>query len=409
VGDGSLIPGRDPFIALAPYRVLVRWARWKVWLNRYGDVLLAVGIGVALVVEMLLWEGGGDKTLATALLVLASAALVVRRSQPIPSFVVCWLGLFGAAHFVRGFDNGSSAFVVIYFLSLFSLGAYTRGREVAVSVLLVLIGIVVFVASDSDGSPGMGDAVFATVFVGGPWATGLALRLRRDLAVANERLRVEQEEKTRRAVAEERSTIARELHDVVAHAISVTVLQSRGARRMLGRDEAKVRGALDAIEHTNTQALGDMRRLLAILRDTEGDAESDTATAPQPSLSRLDELLEDVRGSGLPVEVSTSGDNLDVPPGVDLSAYRIIQEALTNVLKHAGPATARVELTYGEDDLTLRVTDDGKVASEANGNPGHGLLGIRERVAVVGGEVETGPCPGGGFEVRARLPYSVEA
>ena len=257
--------------------------QWKVWLNRYGDVLLAVVIGVALVVEVLLWDGGGDKTPATALLVLASAALVVRRTQPIPAFVVCWLGLFGAAYFVPGFDNGSSAFVVIYFLSLFSLGAHTHGREVAVSVLLVLIGIVVFVATDSDGSPSLGDAVFATVFVGGPWATGLALRLRRELAVANERLRVEQEEKTRRAIAEERSTIARELHDVVAHAISVTVLQSRGARRMLGRDEEKVRSALDAIEHTNTQALGDMRRLLAILRDTEGDAADRAAALVVPA------------------------------------------------------------------------------------------------------------------------------
>ena len=383
------------------YLVLVQW---KVLLSRYGDVLLAALMGVALVVEMLLWEGG-DKTPGVVLLVLASAALVFRRIQPIPSFMVCWLSLFGATHFVPGFDNESSAFVVIYFLSLFSLGAHARGREVAVSALLVLIGIVVFVATDSDGSPGLGDAVFATVFVGGPWATGLALRLRRELAVANERLRVEQAETTRRAVAEERSTIARELHDVVAHAISVTVLQSRGARRMLGRDEEKVRSALDAIEHTNTQALGDMRRLLAILRDTEGDA----ATTPQPSLSRLDELVEDVRSSGLPVEVSTAGDNGDVPPGVDLSAYRIIQEALTNVLKHAGPATARVELTYGDDDLTLRVTDDGRAVSAPNGSPGHGLLGIRERVAVVGGEVEAGPSQGGGFEVRARLPYSVEA
>jgi signal transduction histidine kinase len=404
VNDGTVIPGRDPFGAQAPYLVLVRWARWKVWLNRYGDVLLAGALGLALLTEMLLWDGG-DKTPGVVLVVLASAGLAVRRTQPIPAFIVCWLGLMGAVYFMPGFDNGSSVFVVIYFLSLFSLGAHTRGREVPVSVLLVLIGVVVFVVGDSDGPVMPGDIVFATVFVGGPWATGLALRLRRDLAVTNERLRVEQVEKTRRAIAEERSTIARELHDVVAHAISVTVLQSRGARRMLGRDEEKVRSALDAIEHTNTQALGDMRRLLAILRDTEGDA----ATAPQPSLARLDELLDDVRGSGLPVEVSTAGDNLDVPPGVDLSAYRIIQEALTNVLKHAGPASARVELTYGPDDLTLRVTDDGKVASAPNGSPGHGLLGIRERVAVVGGEVNAGPCPDGGFEVRARLPYSIDA
>ncbi len=382
--------------------------QWKAWLNRYGDVLLAVLVGAALVIEVLLWDGG-DKTYGVALLVLAAAALVVRRTQPILSFAVCWLGLFGATYFVPGFDNGSSSFVVVYFVSLFSLGAHTRRREVGAAVLFVLTGIVVFLVTDSDGGPTLGDAVFATVFVGGPWATGLALRLRRELAVANEQLRVEQEEKTRRAIAEERSTIARELHDVVAHAISVTVLQSRGARRMLGRDEEKVRSALDAIEHTNTQALGDMRRLLAILRDTEGDAEGDPATAPQPSLSRLDELLEDVRGSGLPVEVSRAGENTDVPPGVDLSAYRIIQEALTNVLKHAGPATARVELTYGEDDLTLRVTDDGRTASAPNGTRGHGLLGIQERVAVVGGEVEAGPCQGGGFEVRARLPYSVEA
>jgi signal transduction histidine kinase len=408
VGDGTVIPGRDPFGAQASYRVLVRWARWKAWLNRYGDVLLAGVLGLAMLTEMLLWDRG-DKTPAVVLVVLASTGLAVRRTQPIPAFIVCWLGLMGAVYFMPGFDNGSSVFVVIYFLSLFSLGAHTHGREVVASVLLVLIGVVVFVVGDSDGPVVLGDVVFATVFVGGPWATGLALRLRRDLAVANERLRVEQEERTRRAIAEERSTIARELHDVVAHAISVTVLQSRGARRLLGRDEEKVRKALDAIEHTNTQALGDMRRLLAILRDTEGEAGDDATTAPQPSLSRLDDLLDDVRGSGLPVEVTAAGDNLDVPPGVDLSAYRIIQEALTNVLKHAGPTTARVELTYGEEDLTLRVTDDGRAEPTSNGRRGHGLVGIRERVAVVGGEVEAGPRDGGGFEVRARLPYSVEA
>ena len=220
---------------------------------------------------------------------------------------------------------------------------------------------------------------------------------------ANEQLKLEQEENTRRAIAEERATIARELHDVVAHAISVTVLQSRGARRMLGRDEGQVRRSLDAIEHTNTQALGDMRRLLAILRDTEGDA----ATTPQPS-------LEPARrpGHGRPRVRARGGGRGPRrqprrAPGVDLSAYRIIQEALTNVLKHAGPATATVRLAYGADDLRLSVTDTGR-GGTVNGT-GHGLIGVRERVAVVGGEVEAGPGPDGGFAVRARLPYSVEA
>jgi len=375
--------------------------RWRTWWGRYGDYLLAVVIGLALLLEIVLWDGG-DKLLGALMAVVAAAALVARRSQPVPAFVVCWLALFGLAYFIPGFDNASSAFVVIYFVSLFSLGAHARGREVAISVLLVICGIVVFVATDGD-TPTVGDAFFGSVFVGGPWATGLALRLRRDLAAANERLRAEQQEHTRRAVAAERATIARELHDVVAHAISVTVLQSRGARRLLGRDDEAVRSALDAIEHTNTQALGDMRRLLAILRETEGD----TTTGPQPSLSRLDDLVEDVRGSGLPVEVSTTGDGGAVPPGVDLSAYRIIQEALTNVLKHAGNATASVELTYGESDLVLSVSDTGRGATTPN-DRGHGLIGIRERVAVVGGEVAAGPGEDGGYQVRARLPYSVE-
>jgi signal transduction histidine kinase len=177
---------------------------------------------------------------------------------------------------------------------------------------------------------------------------------------------------------------------------------------MLGTDDASVREALDAIEHTNTQALGDMRRLLAVLRDTEGDP----STAPQPSLARLDSLLEDVRRSGLHVRLDATGGDRDVPPGVDLSAYRIVQEALTNVLKHAGPASAVVRLDYGADALRVAVTDDGAGAA-TNGaarelEGGHGLIGIRERVAVVGGEVTAGPADGGGFEISARLPYSVE-
>ena len=170
---------------------------------------------------------------------------------------------------------------------------------------------------------------------------------------------------------------------------------------MIGRDDEAVRRALAAIEHTNTSALADMRRLLGLLRSTEEDG---ARAEPQPSLERLDELVEEVRSSGLPVELEVSGDPLPVPPGLDLSAYRIVQEALTNVLKHAGPqACARVELVYGTDGLEVAVTNSGTTTTRGVGT-GHGLIGIRERVSVAGGSVEAGPTDGG-YVVHARLPY----
>ncbi len=174
---------------------------------------------------------------------------------------------------------------------------------------------------------------------------------------------------------------------------------------MIGVDDHEVRRCLDAIEHTNTQALSDMRRLLSLLRDSEDGPH----TGPQPSLSRLDSLVDQVRGSGLPVELAVRGVSEHVPPGVDLSGYRIVQEALTNVLKHAGPdAHARVEVTYGQQDLDISVADDGAAPLGGDGR-GHGLIGIRERVAVVGGHVDAGPGQAGGFVVHARLPYAVES
>jgi signal transduction histidine kinase len=182
------------------------------------------------------------------------------------------------------------------------------------------------------------------------------------------------------------------------------VLQARGGRRLLGTDDEAVRRALDAIVQTNTAALGDMRRLLAVLRDTEDEVSS--RQAPQPSLDRLDDLVSQVRLSGLAVDLEQTGDDGAVPPGVDLSAYRIVQEALTNVLKHAGAGvTAQVRIDRRPDELVVSVTDDGVAAPESG--HGSGLIGIRERAAVVGGEAHAGPAPGGGYQVTARLPYSV--
>jgi signal transduction histidine kinase len=380
--------------------------RWSVIWDVRDWVLCAV-ITAVMLVEVVTWSGR-DLSTAIPFGLMMTVPLAARRWQPIPAYVISLLGVEGLIrtmplHDGFGFDNDSATLSVTYFVMIFSLGAHTRGREVWVSSLLIVLTMVSFYVDEAEGFDG-GDLLFVAFFVGGPWAAGLALRLRSELAASHRLLQEQQEENTRRAIAEERATIARELHDVVAHAISVTVLQSRGARRQLGRDEEQVRRALDAIEHTNTQALGDMRRLLAVLRDTEGDA----ATTPQPSLARLDDLVADVRESGLDVDLVEVGADRDVPPGVDLSAYRIVQEALTNVLKHASAGSATVRLEYGDDELRLSVRDDGVGAPAESNGTGHGLVGIRERVAVVGGEIETGPADDGGFEVRARLPYSLE-
>ncbi len=334
---------------------------------------------------------------------------------PLVGFLAASTGLLGLQVLAPDLDGNTVGFLIIYLLAHYSLGRWTVGREAWAGAVLILGSMVAFAVGDASENDktlaeiSLGGIAFTIGFVGGPWAAGLAIRLRRAreaaLDLENHRLRTEQEQSARRAVAEERARIARELHDVVSHAISVTVLQARGARATLGRDEDAVRRALDAIEQTNTAALSDMRRLLAVLRETDGDNPPDPR-APLPSLAHLDRLVAQVRESGVPVDLHVDGDVRRVPPGVDLSAYRIVQEALTNVLKHAGKATARVTLTYDADALAVRVSDDGTGGS-ADGT-GHGLIGIRERVAVVGGEVIAGSRPEGGFELVARLPYSVE-
>jgi signal transduction histidine kinase len=381
---------------------------WKQLARTYGDSAIAGVLAVSFCIELVSWP---DADLAGAIpaALLATLPLAMRRTQPLLTFLLTFGGIFITGLFAPGIDDGGITFLAVFFIALYSLGAHARGRELAVAYLVIVVAIVEFTVNDGDPFQ-PGDILFATLVVGGPWAGGLALRLRRDSEVSlherNLALHDQQEALTRAAVATERARISRELHDVVSHAISVTVLQARGARATLGRDEEAVRRALDAIEHTNTQALGDMRRLLAVLRDTE----EPSSTAPLPSLAGIGTLLEDVRGAGLSVELHEEGSRRDVPPGVDLSAYRIVQEALTNVLKHAGPAQAVVHLEYGEDALRISVVDNGTTVADGNGSGvGHGLIGIGERVAVVGGEVTAAPRPEGGFEVAARLPYSVEA
>jgi signal transduction histidine kinase len=217
-----------------------------------------------------------------------------------------------------------------------------------------------------------------------------------DLAV---QLELEREEKAQIAVVEERTRIAREMHDVVAHSVSVMVVQSQAAQRLLEGEQSAARQALGSIETTRRQALTEMRRLLGTLRRTDAEL----TLAPQPSLRRLEDLIEQVREAGLPVELRVEGEVASLPPGVDLSAYRIVQEALTNTLKHAGASHAKVVVHYRDDELELEVTDDG--AGNGNGGgSGQGMIGMRERVALYGGILESGKKVGGGYVVEARLP-----
>jgi signal transduction histidine kinase len=255
-------------------------------------------------------------------------------------------------------------------------------------------------------------AVFLTIPFALAWVIGDSLRTRRayyaQLEERAERLQREREAQSKAAVAAERARIARELHDVVAHNVSVMVVQADGAAYVLDSSPEQAKQALGTISQTGRLALAEMRRLLGLLR-TSDDAGGEYV--PQPGVDQLGELIEQVRGAGLPVDFAVDGSSRPLSSGVELTAYRIVQEALTNTRKHGGPAAhATVQLTYAEHELRMLIEDDGRGAF--GGGPdeggadglGQGLIGMRERIAMIGGTLHTGPRPGGGFRIRAELP-----
>jgi signal transduction histidine kinase len=203
----------------------------------------------------------------------------------------------------------------------------------------------------------------------------------------------------REAVVEERARIARELHDAIAHNVSMMVLQAGAERRVLGADRSSTGEVLETIEHVGRGALTEMRRLVGMLRSDAPDP-----LAPQPGLAELELLVAQVRDAGLPVELHVEGERRELPVGIELSAYRIVQEALTNALKHAGDASATVTVRYGADSLELEIVDDGAAGQPAAAGGGHGLVGMRERVALYGGRLDAGRRVSGGFGVRVLLP-----
>ncbi|WP_063813700.1 sensor histidine kinase [Herbidospora daliensis] len=246
----------------------------------------------------------------------------------------------------------------------------------------------------------------ASVFVVAIWIGGIYLNMRRRF-VANlvdraERAEKERDQQALIATAAERARIARELHDVVAHNVSVIVVQADGAGFAIDSDPDQAKRAVEAISATGRQALAEMRRLVGVLRDDGAESEE---YAPQPGLGQLDDLVRQVRASGLPVDIRVEGTPDHLAEGLQLVIYRIVQEALTNTLKHGGPGvSSTVQVVYGPRDVLLRIADDGRGAASATGEGGHGLIGMRERVSMYGGDVHAAPKPGGGFLVVARIP-----
>jgi signal transduction histidine kinase len=345
------------------------------------------------------WVRGSRPALAVAGLAM-TVPLAWRRRRPFEVAAI----VFGAL-IVQDLVAGSNAHtpdsqLFAWIVAAYSVGAHADRLAAAVGGILAL--------GSTIGWIGLDDALLPVAVIGGAWVAGRLVHGGHRRAVALEERAValdrERDVRAQAAVAEERARIARELHDVIAHSISVMGVQAGAVRRVLTPGQSEQRDALLSVERTGREALAEMRRLLGILRRSDDDL----AHGPPPSMTGVEELVDQARKAGLPVNLRVEGDPVPLAPGVDISAYRIVQEALTNARKHAGPAQATVVVRYLRRELQLEVTDDGRSATQ-NGDGGYGLVGMQERVAIYGGRLRTGPEPGGGYGVRAYLPLETDA
>jgi len=336
--------------------------------------------------------------LAYVLLAAHSGSILLRHTRPVLA-----LGIGLAAGLAFAAASYPESLTPVTALVMYSVGAAALPHRTA---RRVLIGALLLVALTATLGPGPA-STDPPLVAAGAWFLGHYARTRRlytdELEAKNRALEVAQHDLARQAVIEERMRIARELHDVVAHGMSVVAVHAGSGRMVAKDDPAAAERALATIEETTRSALREMRRLLGVLRSAATDESA--ALGPAPGLEDLDALVADVARSGVDVELRVQGRRRAVPPGVGLSAYRVVQEALTNVIKHAGPARAVVvEVRYSDTDVTVDVVDDGQGAVTAHDSGGHGLVGMRERVAMHGGALEVGPGDAGGFRVIASFP-----
>jgi signal transduction histidine kinase len=343
----------------------------------------------------------GTDALAVVLGLVTTLPVYWRRRFPLGALLVSSVGVTTLAVL----EYSLAALPVVVLFLAYNVAAREPLRRALVALVVIGIGLVVIWLADTpefDAAAMGGEmALFA-----GAWLGGVAMRSRgaasvARLAEAEERAEAHRQQAAR-AVAEERLRIAQELHDVVAHSMSVIAVQAGMGVHVIDQQPADAKQALESISRTSRASLQEMRHLLGVLRGEDGGR----AHVPAPGLSDLPALAERVRSAGVPVDVQVDGDATHVPLGVDLSAYRVVQESLTNVIKHAGPARALVHVRYEPREIVVEVSDDGRgVSAASRANGGHGLAGMKERVAVWGGTLEAGPLAAGGYRVLARLPY----
>ena len=400
---------------------MVNWLR-RLW-DRVGsrgplavDSLLAVVFAVlglmSVFAQSLDVDNGADyhePGLAAAVTAMSTALPVAfRRHAPLTALTVGTAAIF--VHLFARWPEGALPLAVLFLT--YTVGAWCQLRPAIVGLAIPIVAVVALSFRDVPGLEGF-DMLGVLAQFTAAWAIGVAMRSRRaatEARVSEAEERADAEgQRAARVLAEERLRIAQELHDVVAHSMSVIAVQAGVGAHVIDERPEEARATLAAISATSRQALAEMRRMLGVLRDSEGVRSS----TPAPGLVDLPRLVDDVRAAGVPASLHVEGHADSVHSGVELSAYRVVQEALTNVIKHAGSPT-RVDVTVRHEPgvLAVEVRDDGRglAARSRNGGaddegPGHGLVGMRERVELWGGELSVGPCPGGGYRVAATLPY----
>jgi signal transduction histidine kinase len=363
-------------------------------------VFEALALVAVILAQIEIWRSPDENHLRLAGIALFTAgSLLLRRSAPFAVPIAVAAGAIAFTLLDAAAAYGTESMFLVLILAAWVAGSLLDVRQavIALGALLASSWLVFLRAPDVPAT----ELIWVSIPICGTFVLSAAASRHSERARRAEERARRMEQEARQAVEEERGRITRELHDVLAHSVSVMTVQASAVRRLLRPEQDREREALMTVEETGRQALAEMRRLLGIMR-TESER---PALAPQPGLGTLPQLVEQVRQSGLPVELTVEGTPVRLPAGVDLSAYRIVQEALTNTLRHAGPAHAWVAVRYEGEDVEIEVANDG-ASDGVNDGGGHGLVGMRERVALCGGELRSGPRPGGGFKISARLPVA---